>query len=196
MKIFAKLLDFFEIACSPKLFSPTCKYFYTDISVISVTFCNSAPMVDTRSKLTISLIHNLSEFARFFPYLPWFPSESLTHSELVLTLLLWRKWRRSAKWRRWKRRILINKMKKLKKMKRMKSYLVTKVREVNLVKKVKPLLSVSPKVPSSKVGIELLKQLENFFFLKTKWWPPLSAFHFYEIRIVTSVPGNFLFMER
>ena len=53
---------------------------------------------------------------------------------------------------------MINKMKK---MKRMKSYLVTKVREVNLVKKVKPLLSVSPKVPSSKVGIELLRQLEK-----------------------------------
>ena len=40
-QIIPKKAWFFKIARSRKLFTPTCKYFYMDISVISVTFCNS-----------------------------------------------------------------------------------------------------------------------------------------------------------
>ena len=36
-----KKAKFGQIASSPRLFTPTCKYFYTDISVISATFRNS-----------------------------------------------------------------------------------------------------------------------------------------------------------
>ena len=42
MQHFLNKAWFCKIACISKLFTPTCKYFYTDISVISVTFCNSA----------------------------------------------------------------------------------------------------------------------------------------------------------
>ena len=40
-KILHTLNKFCEIGCFPKLLPPTCQYFYTDISVISVTFRNS-----------------------------------------------------------------------------------------------------------------------------------------------------------
>ena len=41
MQIFPKKAKFGQIASSPRLFTPTCKYFYTNIFVIFVTFCNS-----------------------------------------------------------------------------------------------------------------------------------------------------------
>ena len=41
---------FCKIACSSKLFTPTCKHFYTDISPISLTFCNSVHFVVILSK--------------------------------------------------------------------------------------------------------------------------------------------------
>ena len=41
MQIFPKKAKFGQIASSPRLFTPTCKYFYTNIFVIFVTFRNS-----------------------------------------------------------------------------------------------------------------------------------------------------------
>ena len=40
-QIFPKKLDFEKNECSPKLFTPTSNFFYTDLSAISVTFRNS-----------------------------------------------------------------------------------------------------------------------------------------------------------
>ena len=39
---YPKTTSFYKTAWSPTLFTPTFQYFYTDISAISVTFCNSA----------------------------------------------------------------------------------------------------------------------------------------------------------
>ena len=41
VQIFPKKAKFGQIASSPRLFTPTCKYFYTNIFVIFVTFRNS-----------------------------------------------------------------------------------------------------------------------------------------------------------
>ena len=43
---------FSKTACSSRLFTPIFQYFYTDISAISVTFCNSAAGLSLEFLLT------------------------------------------------------------------------------------------------------------------------------------------------
>ena len=59
VQILPKKANFGQIASSPRLFTPTCKYFYTDISVISVTFRNSDDAMMTTTKKMVMHHHIL-----------------------------------------------------------------------------------------------------------------------------------------
>ena len=56
VQIFPKKAKFGQIASSPRLFTPTCKYFYTNIFVIFVTFRNSA-LVMQKKAVKMLIIH-------------------------------------------------------------------------------------------------------------------------------------------
>ena len=50
--IYPKITSFYKTVWSPSLFTPTFQYFYTDISAISVTFCNSWFILWDRSSVS------------------------------------------------------------------------------------------------------------------------------------------------